>query len=209
MKTVTRRRTNYLIVAGAVASVAGVSRLVRAQGSLSIAQAMQFVHQSGDRLLATLNGSSDWDEKKRQVQALISETIDIYGIARFALGRFWNAVSNEERDKFVRFFPVVLLGAIGRSLGTYQRMNFTVDRGAQADDCVQVWTTVLRAGDSPRQVGWTIGAIGGAIKIVDIIAEGSSLRITQRNICTSFLAQNNHSIPALIEMLRWQAEAMS
>ena len=41
------------------------------------------------------------------------------------------------------------------------------------------------------------------------VTPGSSLRITQRNICTSFLAQNNHSIPALIEMLRWQAEAMS
>jgi phospholipid transport system substrate-binding protein len=143
------------------------------------------------------------------VQVLISETMDIDGIARFALGRFWNAVGNEERDKFVRFFPVVLLGAIGSSLGTYQRMNFTVDRGARADDCVQVWTTVLRAGDAPRQVGWTIGAIGGSMKIVDIIAEVSSLRITQRNICTSFLAHNNQSIPALIETLRWQADAMS
>ena len=51
--------------------------------------------------------------------------------------------------------------------------------------------------------------VGGAMKIVDVMAEGASMRITQRDDLASFLSHNNHSIPALPETLRHQVEAAS
>jgi phospholipid transport system substrate-binding protein len=180
---------------------------VSAQRPPSVAEATQFLRQSGDKLIVILHGSSDWPAKTRQVQALIEETMDVYGIARFALGRTWNAASDAQRSEIGRLFPQVLIGNVGRTVGAYQGVTFTVNRGTQLDDTVEVASTILRPGDAPRQVVWLIGNVNGAPKIVDIIAEGTSMRITERDDCASFLAHNNHSIPALIETLREQAEA--
>src|SRR5579863_3030496 len=104
----TRRQTTYLLIAGTFVSVVGVARWVSAQRPPSVAEATQFLRQSGDKLIVILNGSSDWPAKTRQVQALIEETMDVYGIARFALGRTWNAASDAQRSEIGRLFPQVL-----------------------------------------------------------------------------------------------------
>ena len=140
------------------------------------------------------------------MQELITETVDVSGVARFALGRFWSTASQQQRDEYVRLFPALLIGGIGRSVGVFQGMTFTIDRAVQGDDTVQVATTVLRAGDPPKPVTWIVALVNGAPKIVDIVAAGASMRITERDDCASFLAQNNHSIDALLERLRRQAK---
>jgi phospholipid transport system substrate-binding protein len=205
----TRRRTSFLLIAGAAMSVAGVNRLADAEGSVSAAQATQFVRQSGDRLVAILIGPGDPPEKRRQLCALIMERVDVPGIARFALGRFWNAASDKQRDEYVRLLPALLLTAVGGDLGEYRNMSFTIDRSSQVDVWVQVWTTLLLPGVPPRHVGWTVGATGNAVKIVDIVAEGISLRITQRDDCGRFLAHNNHNMDDLIAVMRRQANITS
>lgn len=208
-KWLTRRRTSHLLIASMVMSVAGVTHAANAQAALSSAQAIQFVRQSGDRLVAILLGPGDPPAKRRQLYGLISEIVDVSGIARFALGRFWNATSEKQRDEYVQILPALLLSAIGENLGEYRNMSFTIDRSTQLDAWFQVWTTVLLPGVPPRHVGWTVGAIGNAVKIVDIVAEGISLRITQRDDCASFLAHNNHNMEDLIEAMRRQAKITS
>jgi len=204
---ITRRQTGYVLAAGAVAAAVVVGRLLNAQTSPTIAEALELIQQSGDRLVAILDGTSDWPTKRQQVLALIEEAVDVASIARFSLGRFWNAANEQQRGECIRLFPAVLIGGLGRSIGAYQNLRFAVGRGAQANDTVHVRTTVLRQGDPPREVIWVVGLTGGAPKIVDILAEGSSLRITERDDCTSFMAHNNYSMSALIDELRRQAEA--
>ena len=45
----------------------------------------------------------------------------------------------------------------------------------------------------------------GGLKIIDVIAEGTSLRLTQRSDYSSYLAHNNNSVQALINALKQQA----
>ena len=68
------------------------------------------------------------------------------------------------------------------------------------DESVYVWTKLYRTDAPLQQVTWIVGKVGGATKIADIVAEGTSLRIRQRDDCVSFLAHN--TFQALIEMLR-------
>ena len=210
---ITRRRIGLLVAAGAAASVAGLGRLFSAQTlpqtSATVAEAIAFIQQSGDRLVAILNSTAEWPVKRQQVLLLITEGVDVAGVARFALGRFWNAASEQQRAECVRLFPAVLIGGLGRSIGAYQNLRFLVGRGAQADNTVHVETTVLREGDPPRQVMWVIGLVGTQPKIVDIVAERSSLRVTERDDVLSFMVHNNFSIAALIENLRRQSQPTS
>lgn len=199
---ISRRRIGLLVAAGVIPSVAGLRRLSHAAPPPTVAQAVAFIQQSGDRLVAILNSAGDWPEKRRQVLLLIEGAVDVAGIARFAIGRFWKAASDQQRAECLRLFSAVLLGGLGRSIGAYQNLEFVVGRATQADDTVRVWTTVLRPGDPPREVTWAIGLVGGDAKIVDIMAEGTSLRITERDDIASFMARNNYSVTALIDELR-------
>ena len=52
---------------------------------------------------------------------------------------------------------------------------------------------------------WLVSVDGGGPKIIDVIAEGTSLRLTQRSDYSSYLAHNNNSVQALIDALRQQA----
>lgn len=181
----------------------GTARLVNAETSLSVAQAIEFTRRSGDRLVAILNEPGEWPTKQDRVRKLINETVDVQGIARFALGRYWNVANSAEREEFVGLFPDILANYIRGTLGTRRGLNFTIDHATQTAGGLQVWSVVLLAGVPPVHLTWSIGAIDGVTKIVDIAAEGVSLRITQHNVCASFLARNNN-IPAMIDALRRQ-----
>ncbi len=65
-------------------------------------------------------------------------------------------------------------------------------------------TTVERPNNPPTQVDWIISEASGNPKIVDVVAEGTSLRLTQRSDYASYLHQNNGSVAALIEAMRHQ-----
>ena len=65
-----------------------------------------------------------------------------------------------------------------------------------------VWMTL---GTAPRQVEWLVGMPHGTERILDILAEGSSLRITQREDIVGFMAQNHHSVDRLLDALRRKA----
>ena len=60
-------------------------------------------------------------------------------------------------------------------------------------------------GNPPAKVDWLVSAETGGPKIVDVIAEGTSLRLTQRSDYSAYLAHNNNSVQALIDALRQQA----
>ena len=54
---------------------------------------------------------------------------------------------------------------------------------------------------------WVIGNPSGNPKIVDVIAEGTSLRLTQRSDYASYLTHNNDNIDALISAMQHQVAA--
>jgi phospholipid transport system substrate-binding protein len=198
----TRRRTSYLLAVGVVISAVGAVRPVATQFRSAVAPAMRFVKQAGDKLLAVLNGPDDRADKRRKIEVLVDATIDTGGIARFALGRFWRSATEAQRDEYLHLFPGVLVDNLNVIIGPYPGVTFTVDRGVQRDDDVEVWTTVFLPGTAPRGVGWIVGTADGTTAITDIIAEGTSLRIAQRDAIAGFLAEHNHDIAALIDMLR-------
>jgi phospholipid transport system substrate-binding protein len=198
----TRRQVSYVIIAAATVGATGIAEFVLADKPPTVAEAVKFIQQAGDKLAAILNGPGDWSVKRPQVEAQINEMVDVYGVTRFSLGRFWKTATEQQRSECARLYANVLLGSVGRAVGAYRGVTFTIGRATQLEDTVQVWTTVLRPGDQPREVIWVIGSIDGVPKIVDVVAEGTSMRITQRDDTMGFLSHNNYSVSALVDELR-------
>jgi len=65
-----------------------------------------------------------------------------------------------------------------------------------------VITTIEGARTSTHRVDWVVSTSTGAPKIVDLLAGGTSLRLTQSADFISYLAHNNYSISDLIDTMR-------
>jgi phospholipid transport system substrate-binding protein len=196
-------RRHFLTLA-AVSAVVPLS--VRAQ---STEKAAAFVKSTGDRLVAVVNGPGSTNAKRGQMTQIINSDVDVDGIGRFCLGRFWKQATPEQQKQYLSLFHEVLVTNITAKLGEYQGVTFTMGRSRSQDEEAVVSTTVIRPNNAPTAVDWIISDPSGSPKIIDVVAEGTSLRLTQRQDYASYLAHNNGSVDALIAAMKSQVSQNS
>jgi phospholipid transport system substrate-binding protein len=196
-------RRHFLTLA---AVAAAVPLSARAQ---STEKAAAFVKSTGDRLVAVVNGPGSASAKRAQMTQIINSDVDVDGIGRFCLGRFWKQATPEQQKQYLALFHDVLVTNITAKLGEYQGVTFTMGRSRSQDEDAVVSTTVIRPNNGPTAVDWIISDPTGNPKIIDVVAEGTSLRLTQRQDYASYLSHNNGSVDALIAAMKTQVSQNS
>jgi phospholipid transport system substrate-binding protein len=200
-------RRIFLARAAAAAILAGAFLTLRIRPSFAQApleRAVDFVRTTGNQLIAVINGNMSPPDKRQTLARIIDGAVDVNGVAQFCLGRFWRTASSKEQQEYTLLFHSVLVNNISGKLGEYQGVKFTVGRAQERDDNSVVDTTVERPNNAPTGVEWIISEASGAPKIVDVVAEGTSLRLTQRSDYAAYLTRNNNSVSALIEAMKQQ-----
>jgi phospholipid transport system substrate-binding protein len=170
----------------------------------AVDRAVAFVRATGDKLISIINGNLSPADKRQTLARVIDSAVDVNGVAQFCLGRFWRTASSKEQQEYTQLFHAVLVNNIAGKLGEYQGVTFSVGRAETRDDNQVVDTTVVRPNNAPTDVQWVISEASGSPKIIDVIAEGTSLRLTQRSDYASYLVRNNNNVQALIEAMRQQ-----
>ena len=166
--------------------------------------AASFVKQTGEQLVQVIDSSVSDAVKRQELQRIVDRDLDVTGIARFALGPFWRTATPQQRQEYTALFHEVLLNSITGKLGEYSGVRFVVGRTTPTDGGTAVHTVIYRPSHEPTNVEWLVVNVNGAPKIADVIAEGTSLRITQRSDYQSYLRHNGDSVPTLIRALRQQ-----
>jgi phospholipid transport system substrate-binding protein len=190
-----------------IAAVAALFPLaVRAQGT---DKAAAFVKSTGDRLVAIVNGPGSASTKRGAMTQILNSDVDVDGIGRFCLGRFWRQATPEQQKQYLALFHEVLVTNITSKLGEYQGVTFTMGRSRSQDEEAVVSTTVVRPNNAPTAVDWIIANPTTAPRIIDVVAEGTSLRLTQRQDYASYLTHNNNSVDALIAAMKNQVSQSS
>ncbi len=167
-------------------------------------QATAFVNKLGSELIGIVNASGPYDEKKRRLRPLIENAVDVEGIARFCLGRFWRTATPQQQQDYTRLFHDVLLNNVGSKLGEFQGVTFNLTQTTQREGETLVGTLITRPNQKPNNVQWVVEPVGGQPKIMDVIAEGTSLRLTQRSDYAAYLSRNNNDVGALINAMNQQ-----
>lgn len=198
------KRRAFLLQIGAclLPTLGGLARPAFAQGAAGAASA--FVKSIGDKLVAVVNGPESGREKRAKLATIIDGAVDVDGVARFCLGRFWSNASADQQQRYTELFHQVLVNNITAKLGEYRGVRFTMGRTQMRDDNAAVSTVVERPNNPPTNVDWIISNPTTSPKIIDVIAEGTSLRLTQRQDYASYLSRNNDNIDALINAMRQQ-----
>ncbi len=192
------RRNTLLLGAAAVATLVAAPR-AWAQ------DATGFVVNLGNQLAAVVNGPGSYEEKKRRLEPVIEQAVDVDTIAQFCLGLYWRRANPQQQQEFVRLFHTVLMNNIGGKLGQFQGVTFRPTTTTQREGDSVVGTVIQRPNQQPNNVQWVVSTASGRPKIIDVQAEGVSLRLTQRNDYSAYISGHGGSVDALLAAMRHQA----
>ena len=169
---------------------------------LTAARAM--IQSTGNQMVAIINSSASYAQKQAAFQQLVFANVDVDGVARFVLGRFWRVATPEQQQTYMQTFRQLLVYAVTGQTSTFQGASFTLGDASEQSAGIVVSTTVNVPGKPQATVQWVVATMNGQPKIIDIIAEGTSLRLTERNDYAGVISQNGGQIQPLIDAMRNQ-----
>lgn len=142
-----------------------------------------FVDELGRRVLAVLNDrSSDRETRLARLSAILDEATDLELVARLVLGRYWREASEAQRREFVNLYRRLVLKTMSERLDSYGGETYEVLGSVAVDERdSMVSTRIIRPAGEPIAVDWRVRNLGGRFVVIDIVAEGVSMVVTQRS----------------------------
>lgn len=177
------------------------------------AWAAAFIRQVGNEIAAIIAAPGPAEAKKPDLIHLIDRVVDVPGAARFCLGRYWRQASPPQQRAYVGLFRAVLMRAVLSRINVDEqnaRQNATaiqvqVERPEPRPDSIYVPTLIQRRGVPAVTVTWVVTTDADDPRIIDVMAEGVSLRLTIRADEMAYLERHGDKIDALLQALRARA----
>lgn len=197
------RRTLLVLAGAGLATPFAGGGSALAAGDLA-AEAVSFVKARGQEVIAIVNAPGNLEAKREAVSRVLRESVDIGGVARFVLGRHWRTATEAQRKEYLSLFEDTLVHNLAARFGELTGVDFNVGRSVMASDDEAVVTTTITRPNSPAiTLDWRVAKVDGAPKVVDVVAEGTSLRITQRSEYSA-VVQRSGGIDGLLRAMRQQ-----
>ena len=167
--------------------------------------ASEFVTTIGNSVIEGLADQSlSSDARVRRVHNILTEGFDLPLISRFVLGVHWRRATAEQRAEYGVLFEQYLVNTYASLLGQYGGETFQI-KGERVDgnnkDTI-VSSEIIQKRGPVIKVDWRVRGSAGAYKVVDIIFEGISLVITQRDEFASVIRREGVGIEGLLAKLR-------
>jgi len=155
-------------------------------------------------MVSIIDSSAAYAQKQAAFQRLVFDNVDVDGVARFVLGRFWRVATPPQQQAYMQTFRQLLVYAVFGQTSSFQGASFTVGDVTQQPVGIVVDTTVNVPGKPSATVQWVVAMLNGQPKIIDILAEGTSLRLTERNDYAGVISQHGGEVQPLIDAMRNQ-----
>jgi phospholipid transport system substrate-binding protein len=204
--TVTRR----FAVCGAVMLALAATPVAAAETNAAPDAAADFVKGLFDRArgLSARPDSRD-PERHRQLVAFVRKGVDLVAIARFSTGPFWKQASETERDRFLALFETFVAQTFGRRLGELSGHNLKIVKavavapGSEDSRDMLVMSRFVGNDETNRTFGvdWRVRMSETGPRIVDLVVEGISMAVAQRDEFITVIRNGGGKFEALIAKL--------
>lgn len=198
-----------LLLAGTAILAAAPVGPVAAQ-PVDPARATAFIQGTGQELVSAINGGGAVAQRRAQVAAVLRRAVDTEGVGRFILGRYWRTATPDEQQAYMRLFEETLIRNLSARFGEYQGVRFSLGRAQQrTEDDTLVNTVIERPNSAAFSLDWRVADVGGQPKVVDVIAEGTSLRLTTRSEYSAVITRSGGRVSALLDAMRNQVAQLA
>ncbi|MGQ0663329.1 MAG: MlaC/ttg2D family ABC transporter substrate-binding protein [Pseudomonadota bacterium] len=142
-------------------------------------------------------------ERNHRFQGLLNKGFDVPAIARFSLGRYWRLATEKERAEYVKLFEDLIVQTYAARFVDYagEALRVTHTR-ADSDGDVLVFSEFERSNGPPIRVDWRLRRDGESFKIYDVVVEGVSMAITQRDDFSAAIQRSGGKVEGLLAALR-------
>lgn len=191
-------RTTSAIILLLVIGV-GVTPAVWAKGR----SADSFIRQVGEEAIQSLTSKSLNDrERQERFREILNRTFKIQLIAKFTLGRYWRRATKDQQTEYVGLFEDFIVLAYAARFRDYSGENFSVGKVRDINDRDKLVHSKLILKDGRNiPVLWRVRGDDG-FKIIDVLVEGVSMAITQRDEFAAIINQKGGKIEGLLAALR-------
>jgi phospholipid transport system substrate-binding protein len=163
-----------------------------------------FINDLGTRAIEMLSAQKPESEREKGFRALFDTGFDVPGIARFALGRNWQTATEAQRAEFTGLFTTYMIHVYAVRFNEFSGLAFKVTGARPDGDDGSLVTSQMGAagGASPVSVGWRVAAVPNGFKITDVVVEGVSMAITQRQEFAAVIQRGGGNLEVLLKLLR-------
>lgn len=163
-----------------------------------------FIADLGTRAIDVLTSQRSEAERESEFRVLFREGFDVPSISRFVLGRYWATASEPQRQEFVRLFEAFVVHAYSVRFSAFPGHTLTV-RGSRVngDQGAVVQSQIAGpSGGKPILVDWRVSRTDQRYNITDIMVEGVSMALTERQEFASVIQRSGGELESLLKHLR-------
>ena len=153
-----------------------------AQAQTSPDGAAEFLRKVGDETIFLLKDRSRPKiEKEAELRQILNKSIDMKTIGRFALGKTWREIDDEQKARYLKLFRDYVLYSYSKRLLSYDGETFNVVKSRPIRRDALVYTLINQASGEPLETYWRVRRQNNAYYVIDVIVEGISMAVTQRS----------------------------
>lgn len=153
-----------------------------AQAQTSPEGAANFLRKVGDETIVLLKDDSrPKAEKEAELRQILDKSIDMKTIGRFALGKTWREIDDDQKERYLGLFRDYVLYSYSKRLLTYAGETFSVVQSKPVRRDALVYTLINQPSGQPLKTYWRIRYKDESYHVIDVIVEGISMAVTQRS----------------------------
>ena len=150
------------------------------------------------------------EERQERFRAMLQDGFDLENVSNFLLGPFRRKASEDEINAFRLALEDNVVVTYAWRFASYDGQEFSVEGVRDGNRGQKVVSSTLRQkGDAPPIViDWRLTPHGESWRIFDIVIEGLSMLVTQRDEYAAVIRRNDGQVGALIDAIKAQNEKL-
>lgn len=197
--------TRRFILNSFASVILAMSFATTARAQASTDGAVAFMKNLSETAVSVLTGKQmDEAERERRFRDLFQKSFDVGATAKLVLGRNWQRATDAERDEFLKLFEDFVTSAYLDRFRQFsgEKLSVADAKSMESPDMIMVNSEILRPNGAPIRVGWVLQQKSIDYRIIDILAEGTSLAKTHREEFQAVINNSGGKISGLLEALR-------
>lgn len=164
-------------------------------------EAQNFIEKISKDALDVIKSKDADNQKEKKLTDLFINFVDTKWIARFAIGKYWNEATEDQKNKYVEMHKKFLLRSYIPKFKEYNNQQVKITKSyADGEGEYMVESKMISGDGEAINVDYKIRKNeSGKYMIFDVIAEGVSLITTQRSDFASILSREG--VDSLIKKL--------
>ena len=151
------------------------------------------------------------EERQARFRSMLKDGFDLENVANFLLGPFRRKASEAEIDAFRLEFEDNVVATYAWRFASYDGQAFSVGTVRDGSRGQKIVSSSLSQSDGapPIVIDWRLTPHGDSWRIFDIVVEGLSMLVTQRDEYSAVIRRNDGKVSALIDAIKAQNEKLS